>query len=83
MENRKKYINKELSWLSFNKLILNEAENTDRPVYDRIKFLSIYSSNLDEFYRIKVGALKKLNQVDKKNIKTHLGFSPKKDHKVN
>lgn len=78
MSRQKKYINKELSWLAFNKRVLEEAQNENRSIEDRIKFFSIYLSNLDEFYRIKVGALKKLKQIDKKNVKTHLGFNPKK-----
>lgn len=72
MTNNKKYVNKELSWLEFNYSILKEACNKNHPLYERIKFLSIYSANLDEFYRIKVGALKKLKQVDKRNVKVHL-----------
>jgi len=78
INHKKKYINRELSWLAFNYSILKEACRKNHPLYERIKFLAIYSSNLDEFYRIKVGALQKLKQVDKKNVKVHLGFSPKK-----
>ncbi|UTG62138.1 polyphosphate kinase 1 [Elizabethkingia anophelis] len=47
----------ELSWLSFNNRILDEAGDKKNPLYERIKFLAIYSSNLDEFYRVKVSSL--------------------------
>jgi polyphosphate kinase len=49
-----RYFNRDLSWLSFNYRVLLEAKNEQLPVYERIKFLSIYSSNLEEFYKIRV-----------------------------
>ncbi|MDL2278741.1 RNA degradosome polyphosphate kinase [Parabacteroides sp. OttesenSCG-928-G07] len=54
MENSYKYFRRDLSWLSFNYRVLLEAEDTTLPIYERIKFLSIYSSNLEEFYEIRV-----------------------------
>lgn len=54
MENGYKYFRRDLSWLSFNYRLLLEAEDTTLPIYERIKFLSIYSSNLEEFYEIRV-----------------------------
>ncbi|MEM1405696.1 MAG: polyphosphate kinase 1 [Bacteroidota bacterium] len=54
-----KYHNKELSWLSFNHRVLMEAYDKTSPLYERIKFLSIYDSNLEEFLRNKLGALKR------------------------
>lgn len=54
MENLYKYFKRDISWLSFNYRVLLEAEDDTLPVYERIKFLSIYSSNLEEFYEIRV-----------------------------
>ena len=54
MENSHKYFKRDISWLSFNYRVLLEAEDETLPIYGRIKFLSIYSSNLEEFYEIRV-----------------------------
>lgn len=54
MENSYQYFKRDVSWLSFNYRVLLEAEDDALPVYERIKFLSIYSSNLEEFYEIRV-----------------------------
>ena len=54
MENSHKYFKRDISWLSFNYRVLLEAEDETLPIYERIKFLSIYSSNLEEFYEIRV-----------------------------
>lgn len=48
------YINRDLSWLAFNERVLQEAQDERVPLYERIKFLAIYSSNLDEFFRVRV-----------------------------
>ena len=53
MENSHKYFKRDISWLSFNYRVLLEAEDETLPIYERIKFLSIYSSNLEEFYEIR------------------------------
>lgn len=55
-----KYFNRELSWLRFNSRVLNEARREGLPLLDRLKFLAIYGTNLDEFYMIRVAGLKKL-----------------------
>ncbi|MDZ7725408.1 MAG: polyphosphate kinase 1 [candidate division KSB1 bacterium] len=57
--------NKELSWLSFNERLIQEADKKDVPVIERIKFLGIYSNNLDEFFRVRVAILKRLAMLGK------------------
>ena len=54
MENIYRYFNRDISWLSFNYRVLMEADDPTVPVYDRIRFVSIYSSNLEEFYKVRV-----------------------------
>ena len=55
----KVYLPKELSWLSFNQRVLQEAADESNPLIERIRFLGIYSSNLDEFYKVQFANLKK------------------------
>lgn len=61
-----KYFNRDVSWLSFNERVLQEANRTSLPVLERISFLSIYSSNLDEFYRVRMPVLQALNKLQKR-----------------
>lgn len=66
-----KYNDRDLSWLTFNERVLLEANNNSVPLLERLKFLSIYSSNLDEFYRVRVPSLTALKKIAKKGEKKH------------
>ena len=72
-----RYINRELSWLSFNERVLQEAESPSVPLLERIKFLAIFSSNLDEFFRVRVASLRSLLRLRRKKRKKK-GLDPTK-----
>ena len=71
------YINREISWLSFNERVLQEAADPSTPLIERIKFLGIFSSNLDEFFRVRVATLKRMVKAGKK-AKVLIGEDPVK-----
>ncbi len=70
------YINRDLSWLAFNYRVLQEAKDQSMPLFERIKFLAIFSSNLDEFFRVRVANHQNVVRVGKKT-KKELGYEPK------
>ena len=70
------YIPRDLSWLSFNDRVLQEAKDPNVPLLERMKFLAIYSSNLDEFYRVRVAQHRNLIRLGKK-AKKELEYKPK------
>ncbi|MEM7383803.1 MAG: hypothetical protein AAF514_02565 [Verrucomicrobiota bacterium] len=72
-----RYYDRDLSWLSFNYRVLLEAKDESLPLYERVKFLAIYASNLDEFFRVRVAGIQSLLKV-KKKVRTEIDFEPNK-----
>ena len=68
--------NRELSWLQFNKRVLEEAADPRVPLLERAKFLAIFTSNLDEFYMIRCGSLYDLSLIDNAKIDKKSGMVP-------
>ena len=77
MDSSKDFINREISWLSFNERVLQEAVDPNTPLFERIRFIGIFSNNLDEFFRVRFAAVRRMVDLggDEENL---LGdFTPK------
>src|SRR5437868_11624268 len=66
MDSKRKTIFRDISWLSFNARVLQEAADLTVPLRERIRFLGIFSNNLDEFFRVRVATLKRMVQFSNK-----------------
>src|SRR5246127_1172262 len=71
----KNFINRELSWLEFNRRVLEEAQDQRQPLIERVKFLTIFSSNLDEFFEIRVAGIKQQIESETSDVGPD-GLSP-------
>lgn len=73
------YNNRDLSWLQFNSRVLQEAQDLNNPIIERVRFLGIFSKNLDEFFRVRVATIQRLSKLSEtKKIKRQLGnWEPK------
>ncbi|WP_347839773.1 polyphosphate kinase 1 [uncultured Draconibacterium sp.] len=65
MYSKEKFINREISWLSFNERVLQEAQDPNTPLFERIRFIGIFSNNLDEFFRVRVAAVRRMVSLGK------------------
>lgn len=72
--------NREISWLSFNGRVLQEADDPSVPLIERLKFLGIFSSNLDEFFRVRVATVRKLVDLGEKALSLGLRHNPRTIH---
>jgi polyphosphate kinase len=75
-------IKRDTSWLHFNARVLQEAADERVPLYERVKFMAIFSSNLDEFYRVRVASLRQFKKLDKADRRELFSFKPKKELKT-
>src|SRR5690606_19928865 len=74
-KDKNSYINREVSWLQFNKRVLQEAEDESVPLIERLRFLGIFSNNLDEFFKVRYATVKRIDEAGKAG-RSELGGIP-------
>lgn len=74
------FINREISWLSFNERVLQEAEDPATPLFERIRFIGIFSNNLDEFFRVRVAAVRRMVDIGKDEENLLGNYTPRELH---
>ena len=80
MYSNEKFINREISWLSFNERVLQEAEDPETPLFERIRFIGIFSNNLDEFFRVRVATVRRMVDLGKDEENLLGNFTPQELH---
>jgi polyphosphate kinase len=80
MYSDQQFINREISWLSFNERVLQEAEDVNTPLFERIRFIGIFSNNLDEFFRVRVAAVRRMVDIGKDEESLLGNFTPDELH---